>query len=407
MRGSRLPAGGTNLFQGIKAISAEAEAQGVSLFKLSIGQPAGPALLSARKAIADAVMWPDEFMFEYQDNDSPGVDKYFLKKHSVKLNFAESFVAGHLRTHLSGDVAYLATTGIKPMMGPIIEACGASLKIVATTTNPGYPTPKDQALLKGKIVFEPKINPQNQFLFDPSSLALDGLSAQVGLLMVNYPHNPSGAIVRKERWHSLCAFCSDHDIRMVNDAAYYATAYGEDNCSLAEVAVTFPALSWMELYSVSKLIGNGTDLRVGAAVGTPDFIGDLAKIKGNTDSGFFAPAAIGALEALMYDKESIRKVADLYHRRAEVLCRLLKKAGMCLALEPRAGFFTLWLAPKYAFGREMKDAKDFNNTMIKETGIVGVHFPPYIRYAVAHDDVESPEAVSKIEQAFAKAQVSY
>jgi hypothetical protein len=45
-----LPTGGVNLFQGIKAKRREAEAAGQKLHRLSIGQPAGPALLSARKA---------------------------------------------------------------------------------------------------------------------------------------------------------------------------------------------------------------------------------------------------------------------------------------------------------------------------------------------------------------------
>ena len=50
MRKSLLPVGGVNLFQGIKAKCREAEASGLKLYRLSIGQPAGPALLEARRA---------------------------------------------------------------------------------------------------------------------------------------------------------------------------------------------------------------------------------------------------------------------------------------------------------------------------------------------------------------------
>ena len=42
--------------------------------------------------------------------------------------------------------------------------------------------------------------------------------------------------------------------------------------------------------------------------------------------------------------------------------------------------------------------------MIEATGVVGVHFPPYVRYAVCAD----VEAVAgEIEEAFRKARVSY
>ncbi|MCX6723836.1 MAG: hypothetical protein NT155_01515 [Candidatus Staskawiczbacteria bacterium] len=61
MRESKLPTGGTNLFQEIKAVSAQAQQNGVKLIKLSIGQPSGPALFSARRAAAQAVMSEEEY----------------------------------------------------------------------------------------------------------------------------------------------------------------------------------------------------------------------------------------------------------------------------------------------------------------------------------------------------------
>ena len=41
MRGSRLPAGGENILQTIRAKRAEAEARGIKLTDLSIGEPKG------------------------------------------------------------------------------------------------------------------------------------------------------------------------------------------------------------------------------------------------------------------------------------------------------------------------------------------------------------------------------
>lgn len=45
MRQSRLPSGGANIFQTIRAKRADAEARGLALLDLSIGEPKGPALL--------------------------------------------------------------------------------------------------------------------------------------------------------------------------------------------------------------------------------------------------------------------------------------------------------------------------------------------------------------------------
>ena len=406
MRKSRLPAGGTNLFQDIKAVSAEAQASGVRLIKLSIGQPSGPALLSARKAAAERIMSEDEKWHEYQDNGCIPIP-----------DFAQRFVAGHV-AGLKGDVDYLPIPGIKSMLPVVILACGRRLKVVATHTNPGYPTPAYWVRMLGKGLFEPETNPGNKFLFDPRDLGRNPLG-KVGLVMTNCPHNPSGAIATKRWWAELCGYCEKHNIRLWNDAAYGAMNYGSDSCLLSAVAPHFSDLSWAEGFSASKLIGNGTGWRVGAIVGSSDFVGDIRTIKGNLDSGFVAPLAAGALYALEHDKEGINAVVNCYRSRSTLLCNILLGAGMQLALEPRAGFFTLWQTPKFAFGKKVKNAEAFNFAMIKGTGIdktgitytgaadpgvVGVHFAPYIRYAVAYSDVAA--VADDIKAAFAKAQVS-
>lgn len=413
---SRLPEGGINLFQLIKAKSAEAETHGVKLVKLSIGQPQGPALRSARMVAAVAILSPKQSMHEYQDNDSQGVDEfvrdhaeYFTNEHvseeekeKRRIEFARRFIQGHVEISQDASADFLPIPGIKPMLGLIPLASGAvdgPLTIV-TTTKPGYPTPKDWALgYLRQNVYEVPLNPENAFRF-----ATSDLPAETQLIMMNYPHNPTGQIATRDWLEKVCEYCQINNIRLFNDAAYAALSHNSKSSTLTEVAVNFPGLSWSEAFSASKLIGNGTGWRVGAMVGSLDFIGDVKTIKGNTDSGFVAPMAAGALYSLEHDKQGIEESRKTYERRLQVLTRILTENGMQSAVEPSAGFFTLWKKPKVAFGEEMRDAQHFNFTMIEKTGLVGVHFDPYIRYAVCAD-IEG--VADKIDGAFKQAAVSY
>ena len=94
----------------------------------------------------------------------------------------------------------------------------------------------------------------------------------------------------------------------------------------------------------------------------------------------------------------------MYRGRLRRLIELLTAHGMRLALEPAAGFFTLWLIPSRAFGQKIESAEHFNFLMIERTGMVGVHFSGYVRYAVCADI----DAMTKeIEEAFMQAEVSY
>ena len=77
-------------------------------------------------------------------------------------------------------------------------------------------------------------------------------------------------------------------------------------------------------------------------------------------------------------------------------------------IDPQAGFFSPWLVPSMAFGREMGSSGHFNALMIERTGVVGVPFVGpglgYIRYAVVAD-IEP--MIPEIGEAFEEANVSY
>jgi len=385
-----------NLFQEIKKISAEAAAAGKKLIKLSIGQPLGPALPAAREKAAECVLKGEDCWHEYQDN-------FFLPFQA----WDRSFCLAHLK-HETIDcfdkLDFMPIPGIKPMLGLIPLACGGSLRAkVSSMTDPGYPVPKTWCEYLG-VSHQP-------FVTDPANFFLPNLGWEenerkngFNLAMFNLPHNPTGQIATRDYWREVCAFCQERGIRIFNDAAYILLSHSPESCSLADVAVEFPGLSWMEAYSSSKEIGNGTGWRVGAVIGSPDFVSDLRKIKGNTDSGFFAPAAAGALHALETCQDELNRISGQYKNRLSLLAKILADNGLIISLNPGAGFFILCKSPQAAFGRKMESSKDFNITMIKETGIVGVHMGPYIRYAVC-GPVE--EWLAPISEGFEKAHPEY
>ena len=130
----------------------------------------------------------------------------------------------------------------------------------------------------------------------------------------------------------------------------------------------------------AKLIGNGTGWHIGAMVSSPDFIGDLKVVKGKTDTGFVAPMAAGVVATFENDQAGIARYRDMYRSRLSLFSGLLTRHGMRLALEP-AGFYPM-ADTHCAFGRRVESAAHFNFMMIEATGVVGVHFPGYMRYAV-------------------------
>lgn len=401
---SWLPSGGENVFQRVKKKTLEAKAKGMTLWPLTIGQPTGPALLSARKAASKLILSDKESVHEYQDNGSPGVP-----------HFAERFVTAHFSPKhfkILSSHSYLPIPGIKPMLGLIPMACGhirirsTNYKLhkevqVMTMTNPGYGTPATWCDYLGAYNVPLPTNVENQFIF-----SVGDIGRNTNLLMLNFPHNPTGQIATKGFWREICFHCQKNGIRLFNDAAYAALAFDNHASVLAEVAYEFPDLSWCEGYSASKAIANGTGWRVGAFVGSEDFINDIATIKGNTDSGFFAAAAFGALASMEEDFPSVMGNCEMYEDRTEHLISVLEERGMRLAVKPRATFFNTWLPPKKAFDQDVSSAEHFNDLLLAETGLFGIPFGEILRFTVTKP-VDSPEWDKAIKSAFDKANVSY
>jgi len=392
MRRSRLPAGGANIFQKIRGKRAEAEAAGQKLLDLSIGEPKGPALSSARQAAAAAVLSDDESMHAYQYNDSAAVP-----------DFSRRFVRAHLKKAIADeDLDYLPISGIKPILGLLPLACDCAREpiTVATMTKPGYPIPADWCDYHVNVGhYALALNAGNGFRF-----AVADIAANTDLIMTNYPHNPSGQIAQAAWWRQLCQYCSDHDIRLFNDAAYISLSHSEDSIALSEIAAGYPELSWAEGFTAAKLIGNGTGWHVGAMVGSADFISDMKEVKGKTDAGFVAPMAAGVIAALENDQSGIAQFRAMYRRRLDLLMALMTACGMRPASQPGAGFYTLWETPSEAFGERVGSAEQFNFMMIENTGVVGVHFGDFLRYAVCADVGPMQE---NLKAAFEAAAVSY
>ncbi len=181
MRQSRLPSGGANIFQTIRAKHADAEARGLALLDLSIGEPKGPALLSARRAAQIAIMSDSEAMHAYQYNASPGVP-----------DFSARFVKAHVPRGLEDQtVSYMPIPGIKPMLGLLPLACGCAQSdvTVATMTAPGYPIPADWCAYHPYVHHRTlPTTAENDFRF-----AATALGVATDLAMINYPSQSLGS----------------------------------------------------------------------------------------------------------------------------------------------------------------------------------------------------------------------
>ena len=129
---------------------------------------------------------------------------------------------------------------------------------------------------------------------------LDAISAEdaerARLMFLNYPNNPTGAVVPDGFFERVVEFARANDILVVHDASYTETTF---DGYVAPSFLETPGAKdvGVEIFSLSKGY-NMTGWRIGAIVGNAEACEAYWKLKTNIDSGMFEAVQLAGAAAL-------------------------------------------------------------------------------------------------------------
>jgi LL-diaminopimelate aminotransferase len=209
---------------------------------------------------------------------------------------------------------------------------------VALAADPGYPVYSGGPLLVGGECVRMPLVPELGFIPD-----LDAVDAQARrrarILFVNYPNNPTGAIVPDGFFERLVAFGAENDVLIVHDNAYSETTFD------GYVAPSFLATPGakdvgVEVFSLSKGY-NMTGWRCAAIVGNREAIAAYWRLKTNIDSGMFEAVQLAGAAALQPSLDGyVRAMNQTYQQRRDLVCEALTKIGVNVT--PPRGTVYIW-----------------------------------------------------------------
>jgi LL-diaminopimelate aminotransferase len=84
-----------------------------------------------------------------------------------------------------------------------------------------------------------------------------------------------------------------------------------------------------------------TGWRIGMAMGNPDIIAAMSKVKENVDSGIFNAIQLAGIRALDEGDKEIEKMVSIYRRRRELVLNTFSQKG--IKVNAGLGTFYLWL----------------------------------------------------------------
>ena len=167
---------------------------------------------------------------------------------------------------------------------------------------PGYQAYLGGSILAGAEPYIAPLRPENDFLLDLEQVP-EAVLRRAKLVFVNYPNNPTAAIAPPEYLERTVAVCRRYGILLAYDNAYCDLTFdGYRAPSIFEIAGARDVA--LEFFSLSKSFSM-TGWRIGFAVGRPELIGALTRVKSYADTGPFlavqkaGAAALDQAEALV------------------------------------------------------------------------------------------------------------
>jgi LL-diaminopimelate aminotransferase len=210
---------------------------------------------------------------------------------------------------------------------------------VAIIPEPGYLAYVGGTLLAEAEPYMYPLRPRTSFLVDLDDVPPDVLD-RTRLIYLNYPNNPTAATAPREYLEEMVRRCRERDILLVYDNAYSEMAYdGYVPPSIFEIPGARDVA--IEFHSLSKTY-NMTGWRVGWAMGAPELVGPLAKVKSFIDTGPFLAVQAAGVAALESWEEFLPRNLETFQARRDAAVEGFREAGFQLSV-PRATMY-LWIA---------------------------------------------------------------
>ena len=301
------------LFAELQRKIAAKKRAGIDVISLGIGDPDRPTPALVVEAMQEAVA-------------DPGTHRY--PSNRGRPEFREA-VSDFYQRRFGVDLD--TATEVMPAIGA--KECIFNLNLafldpgdLALAADPGYPVYTGGPLLAGAEAHLLPLVPERGFTPDLAAIPAAVLE-RAKLLFLNYPNNPTGAVVPDGFFADVVGFARQHDILVVHDNAYSETCY--DGYRAPSFLATSGAKEvGVEVFSLSKGY-NMTGWRCAAISGNAAAIEHYWRLKSNIDSGNFEAVQLAGVAALSPDGDAeVASMNELYRRRRDLVCRALAKIGI-------------------------------------------------------------------------------
>jgi len=377
----RLDAVPPYLFAELERKIAEKRREGVDVISLGIGDPDLPTPRAVVDALAEGAADPHTHQYPTNhgsDEFREAAAGFYRERFGVALDAASEVVPALGGKEAVGHIAFA-------LLDP---------GDVCLSPDPGYPPYTSGPVFAGAQVHYLPLRAENGFLPDLESIPSEVL-ARANLLFLDYPNNPTGAVVEEGYFARAVELARVNDLVVVHDNAYSELCF--DGYRAPSFLETPGAKEvGVEIFSLSKG-WNMTGWRSGLVAGNAEVVERYRQLKTNLDSGMFEAVQRATVVALTEAREFPREMSAVYERRRDLVAEALAAVG--LHVEPPKATPYFWVPVP-----EGHTSASFSELVLEQAGVVVSPGPAYgpsgegfFRISLTVPDERLEEALQRIE----------
>jgi len=370
---------GDEIFAALNDKKVALEAQGRTIYNLSVGTPDFAPAPHIRQALLDAAADPENWKYSLRDIPEmlQAVCSYYKRRFGVDIT--------------PDQVA--SCNGSQEGCGHIgMVLCDEGDTVLLP--NPCYPVFIAGAKLAGAVPFYYPLVKEHGFLPYVKGIPED-VARRAKYMIVSLPANPVGSVGTPALYEELVAFAKKYDILLIHDNAYSDIIFdGAEGHSLFNTPGAMDM--GVEFFSLSKSF-DVTGARISFLVGRPDVVAAFRRLRGQIDFGMFLPIQKAAIAALTGPLDMVRDQCAVYQQRRDALCGGLRSIGWDVPDSHGSMFVWAPIPPKYA------SSMDFCMDLVEKSGVLctpGSSFGPagegYVRFALTMPAGQIAQAVQAI-----------
>lgn len=183
------------------------------------------------------------------------------------------------------------------------------------------------------------------------------------VLLLNFPNNPTGAVMSRQDLEDIAAFVREHDLLVITDDIYAELTYDQPHTSI----VSLPGMRdrTILLHGFSKAWAM-TGFRLGYACAPAELTEAMMKIHQYTMLCASSLSQKAALEALSRPEQDVAEMVEEYRRRRNFIASALADLGLPCT-RPMGAFYAFPHISRFGLS-----SKDFALRLLREEKVAAV-----------------------------------